>query len=169
MARCWYALHTKPNKEEVAWQQMRANKIEAFYPCLKVQTIPPQAKEIKPYFPDYLFVQADPESTDLSFFKYMPHTNGLVCFGGRPMPVPDALVEALRQRVIELAFATGDAYEQLACDLAAIQNGPFAGYEAVFDARLPGCERVRVLLEILDGRAVSVKRDAPLIEQKACF
>ncbi|MBI3243350.1 MAG: hypothetical protein HYZ49_13760 [Chloroflexi bacterium] len=168
MARCWYALHSKPNKEEVVWQLVRANQIETFYPCLKAQTVNPRAKEIKPYFPGYMFVQADLELTGLSFFQYMPHTNGLVSFGGEPASVPDTLIEALRGRVVELAFAVDEAGEQLkAGDLVAIQNGPFAGYEAVFDARLPGCERVRVLLEFLGGRAIPVELDAALIKQKA--
>ena len=168
MARCWYALHSKPNKEETVWQQVRASKIETFYPCLKAQKVNPRAKEIKPYFPGYMFVQADLELTGLSLFQYMPHTNGLVCFGGEPAPVPDTMIEALRARVVELAFAADETWAQLKTgDLIAIQGGPFAGYEAVFDARLPGSERVRVLLEFLGGRAFPVELDAALIDQKA--
>ena len=29
-----------------------------------------------------------------------------------------------------------------------VHSGPFAGYEAIFDVRLPGTERVRILLKI---------------------
>ncbi len=35
-----------------------------------------------------------------------------------------------------------------------ITSGPFAGYEAIFDARLSGGERVRVLLTMLNDRHV---------------
>lgn len=168
MANCWYALHSKANKEEIVWQQLKAQNIETFYPCLRAQTVNPRAKEIKPYFPGYMFVQADLELVGLSFFQYLPHTNGLVCFGGEPAPVPVTLIDALRQRVVELALATAEAGEKFkAGDLVSIQNGPFAGYEGVFDTRLSGGERVRVLLEFLGGRAIPVELSAALLEQKA--
>jgi transcriptional antiterminator RfaH len=163
----WYALHSKANKEEIVWQQLRVQNIETFYPCLRAQAVNPRAKEIKPYFPGYMFVRADLELAGLPFFQYLPHTNGLVCFGGEPAPVPATLIDALRQRVIELALATDEVCEKLkAGDLVSIQNGPFAGYEAVFDAHLSGGERVRVLLEFLGGRAIPVNLSAALLEQK---
>jgi transcriptional antiterminator RfaH len=40
-----------------------------------------------------------------------------------------------------------------------ITSGPFAGYEAIFDLRLKGSDRVRVLLDLL-RRQVSVEIDA---------
>jgi len=47
-----------------------------------------------------------------------------------------------------------------------IQDGPFRGYEAIFDARLPGTERVRVLLEFLGNqRKVAVELSASQIQQ----
>jgi transcription antitermination factor NusG len=39
-----------------------------------------------------------------------------------------------------------------------IRDGPFRGFEAIFDIRLPGSERVRVLLEFLGN-----KRRVPLV------
>jgi transcriptional antiterminator RfaH len=41
-------------------------------------------------------------------------------------------------------------------DRVVIQDGPFAGYEAIFDVRLRGAERVRVLLQLLRDRCVRV-------------
>ena len=38
-----------------------------------------------------------------------------------------------------------------------IHDGPFAGYEALFDVRLPGSERVRVLIELLSKRYMPVE------------
>lgn len=40
--------------------------------------------------------------------------------------------------------------------LREIQARPFAGYEAIFDARLSGCERVRVRLKLI------IKQQIPL-------
>ena len=44
-------------------------------------------------------------------------------------------------------------------DVVQIEHGPFEGYEAIFDARLPGNERVRVLLQLLNDRRVPVELD----------
>ena len=51
-------------------------------------------------------------------------------------------------------------------DLVQINSGPFNGYEAIFDARLPGTERVRVLLQFLSDRHVPVELNVAHIQQK---
>lgn len=47
-----------------------------------------------------------------------------------------------------------------------IHSGPFAGYEALFDARLPGSDRVRVLLKLLKNRQMLVDLPAGQIRPK---
>jgi transcriptional antiterminator RfaH len=47
-----------------------------------------------------------------------------------------------------------------------IKSGSFAGYDAIFDARLNGGDRVRVLLELLDGRQVPVELSEARIERR---
>jgi len=48
-----------------------------------------------------------------------------------------------------------------------ISDGPFAGYEAIFDTRLPGSERVRVLLQLLNSqRRVPVELNAGQIQRR---
>ncbi|OQY94905.1 MAG: hypothetical protein B6D39_00780, partial [Anaerolineae bacterium UTCFX2] len=48
-----------------------------------------------------------------------------------------------------------------------ISDGPFKGYEAIFDERVAGSERVRVLLEFLGSkRQVSLTLRAGQIEQR---
>ena len=67
----------------------------------------------------------------------------------------------------EINAAGGELFHDLnQGDLVEIQSGPFAGYEAIFDARLSGSERVRVLLKMLQGRAVKVEVSAGLLERK---
>jgi transcription antitermination factor NusG len=48
----------------------------------------------------------------------------------------------------------------------AIHAGPFAGYEAIFDLRLSGSDRVRVLLKMLNNRNLPVELDSKQIEKK---
>jgi transcription elongation factor/antiterminator RfaH len=168
MAFHWYALRSKPRKEDIIWRQCREQGYEVFYPRLRVQPVNPRARKVKAYFPGYLFVRVDLEAIGLSVFQWMPHAIGLVMFGGEPSSVPDNLIHAIKQRVEEIAAAGGEVFDGLKKgDKVLINYGPFEGYEAIFDTRLPGSERVRVLLDLLSNqRQVPVELDASNIQQK---
>jgi transcriptional antiterminator RfaH len=151
-------MHSKPNKEEVLYEQLCIRRIETYYPRLKVQTVNPRARKLIPYFPGYLFVRADLDSLGPSTLKWMPGAHGLVGFGGDPARIPDDLLQVLRQKVEQLN-AAGEKQENKfnRGDIVTIQSGPFAGYQAIFDAQLPGHERVRVLLQMLWDRQVGLE------------
>jgi transcription antitermination factor NusG len=149
----WYALRSKPRKEEVVWRQVLSQGFEVYYPRLRVHPVNPRSRKVKAYFPGYLFVNVDVEQVGVSLFQWMPHTLGLVSFGGEPAVVPDHLLQAVRQRVDQINTAGGEVFDGLKPGEAVwISDGPFRGFEAIFDARLPGNERVRVLLEFLGNR-----------------
>lgn len=164
----WYALRSKPRKEEVVWRLLKTQGFEVFYPRLRVQPVNPRSRKVRPYFPGYMFVQVDIEEVGLSTFQWMPHALGLVVFGDEPAIVPDNLVYAIQKRVDEIAEAGGELFDGLKRgDEILISSGPFAGYEAIFDVRLPGSERVRVLLQLLSSqRQVPVELDAGQIQRK---
>jgi transcription antitermination factor NusG len=163
----WYALRSKPRKEDVVWKQVKDRGIEVFMPRLRVHPVNPRARKLVPYFPGYLFVQADIESVGLSTFQWLPYSTGLVSFGGEPAQVPDHLIIAIQKRVEEIAAVGGEIFDGLKQgDVVQINYGPFQGYEAIFDARLPGTVRVRVLLQFLSDRRVPVVLDAAHIQQK---
>ena len=167
MATLWYALRSKPRKEETLWRQLRARDVEVFYPQIKVQPVNPRARKVRPYFPGYMFVHTDLDEVGLSTFQWMPHAIGLVTFGGEPAHVPDALIHAIRRRVEEIAAAGGELFDGLRKgDLVKIKGGPFEGYEAIFDTRLDGQERVRVLLRLLSDRSIPLELDAGQVERK---
>ena len=168
MSSQWYALRCKPRKEEVVWKQVRDQGHEVFYPRLRVNPVNPRSRKIKPYFPGYLFLRVDIDLLGYSAFNWMPHTVGLVSFGGEPASVPENLIFAIRQRVEEISAAGGEVFDGLKQgDRVRINVGPFEGYEGIFDARLPGTERVRVLLQFLtERREVSVEMDAASIAKR---
>lgn len=167
MAQQWYALRSKPRKEDIVWKQVHDRGYEVFFPRIRVHPVNPRSRKVKPYFPGYIFVRLDLEELGNSVIQWMPHTVGLVSFGGEPAPVPDHLIHAIRRRVEEIASAGGEVFDGLKQgEVVRIDHGPFEGYEAIFDARLPGSERVRVLLKILSNRQVSVELDAAHIKQK---
>lgn len=153
----WYVVRTKPHKEAIVWQQLQTRGIETFYPRIQVQPVNPRSRTVRPYFPGYLFVRADLDQVGLSTFQWLPEAVGLVSFGGEPAPVPDAVITALRRHVKEVIAAGGELFYGLEPgDPVEIRDGPFAGYEGIFDARLSGTDRVRVLLKMLNDRYVAM-------------
>jgi len=154
----WYALRSKPRKEYAVWKYASNLGYEVFYPRLIVQPVNPRASKIRPYFPGYLFVHVNLETSGISTFQWMTNAIGLVSFGGEPAVVPEALINAIKQRMQEIQEAGGELFEQLQSgDQIHIEYGPFQGYEAIFDARLPGTARVRVLLHLLSDQYVSLE------------
>jgi transcriptional antiterminator RfaH len=167
MALHWYALRSKPRKEDVVWKQVNDRGFEVFYPRLRVNPVNPRSRKFRPYFPGYLFIRADIDNVGISTFQWLHHSTGLVSFGGEPSPVPDNLVYAIRQRVDEIAKAGGEVFDSLhKGDVVQINYGPFEGFEAIFDVRLPGTERVRVLLQFLSKRYVPIELEASHLQSK---
>jgi transcription antitermination factor NusG len=167
VSKSWYVIHSHPNKEDLLWQQLLAREIEVFYPRIQANPVNPRARKIKPYFPGYLFVRTDLEQLGLSTLQWMPYATGLVMFGGEPSALPENVVQIIRQRVDEINAAGGEVLDALKPgDRVIIQDGPFEGYEGIFDVRLSGKERVRVLLEMLGARKVPVELKAGQIQKK---
>jgi transcriptional antiterminator RfaH len=154
----WYALQTHPRKEDALWNELEARNIEVFYPHVRVKPVNPRSRKVRPYFPGYLFVHLDLDVVGISFLRWMPHTRGLVSFAGEPATVPDGLVFALKRKLEELQVESQELLPGVRRgDLVQVDAGPFGGYLAVFDTRLPGTERVRVLLKMLNDRQLSIE------------
>jgi transcription elongation factor/antiterminator RfaH len=164
MATYWYVLHSKPHKEDLLAEQLELRRIETFAPHIRVQVVNPRARKVRAYFPGYLFVHVDLEQMGLSALQYVPGSAGLISFGGEPAFVPDGLIHAIRQRVQEIDSAGGDLFDVLKPgETVLVHSGPFAGYEAIFDVRLPGTERVRILLKLLRNRILPVELPAGFV------
>jgi transcription antitermination factor NusG len=162
----WYALRSKPNREEALWLQANARGFEVYYPRLWVHPANPRSRKMRPYFPGYLFVRAKLADVGQSVFSWMPYSQGLVSFGGEPAEVPEGLVQAIRKRLDEINASGGEQLVGLKPgDLVVIQGGPFAGYEAVFDGRASGEDRVRVLLKLLKVKQLKLELPARQIQQ----
>jgi transcriptional antiterminator RfaH len=163
--RTWYALQSKPHQEDVLWQFLKAEEIETYYPRLPVRSVKKHARTIRPYFPGYLFVHIDVRALGVSKFKWMPHSNGLVSFGDEPAPVLDTLITEVRLSIDKLTCSGRQWYDELVHgEKVRIHSGPFEGYEGIFDVRISGGERVRLLLELLNGQRVVLETDAARVE-----
>jgi transcriptional antiterminator RfaH len=167
MTAHWYVLHSKPMKEAFLWEQLSLHQIESYYPCIQVQLPNSHASRVKPYFPGYLFGFVDLEQINLSTLQWMPGAAGIVSFGGMPSSVPDHVIATIRRRVDEINTAGREWLDRLKPgDIVAIQEGPFSGYDAIFDGRLSGEARVRVLLKLLNTRQFPLELSSSQIQRK---
>ncbi len=157
----WYALKSHPHKEELLFHQVGARGFESYYPRIRVQPVNPRSRKIRPYFPGYMFVRVDLDTVGMSMFQWMPYASGLVSFGGEPAVVPDILITALAEKITTIAAAGGELFDALKPGTPiVIQGGLFEGFEGIFDTRLPGNERVRVLLKMLNNQSIKVELPA---------
>jgi len=158
MTVSWYAMRSKPNKEDFLARQLEAYNVDFFYPHLQVNPVNPRARKKRPYFPNYLFIHTDLDVVNTSALRWMPGASGLVSFDGEPASVPDPLIDALKRQIDLVNTASRELVNDLKSgDPVIVQDGPFAGYEAIFDVRLPGHDRVRILLNFLQARQVPVE------------
>ncbi|MGB8982361.1 MAG: transcription termination/antitermination NusG family protein [Anaerolineales bacterium] len=159
----WYVVHSKPQKEMWLYNQLNALQIEVYYPRLHVRNERTCSCKPRPYFPGYLFVNIDLAVTGASALQWIPGSLGLIGFGGEPACVPDGLLQRIRHRVDEINSAGDKLRESLRPgDEVVIHSGLFAGYDAIFCARLHDSERAQVLLKVLQDQAIRI--DLPFCE-----
>lgn len=149
----WLVLHTKPSRERQVAAHLRQRQFEVYLPLVPVSPVNPRAAHQRAYFPRYLFVKVDLQNAGVDALQWTPGLSQVVQFGGQPAIVSDHFVFELKRRLDQIRAAGGLAFDELARgDRVKIVSGPFAGYEAVFDTRRTGSERVRVLLGLIQHR-----------------
>ena len=161
----WYAMRSKPHQEDALWQQLKKDGHDVYFPLLPVRAVNPRARKIRPYFPGYLFVHVDLTATGLVAFRWMPFCGGLVCFDDIPAPIPDHLIDGIRRTIDRLTHGGTQYYDELVHGQPVrVCSGPMEGYSGIFDARISGGERVRLLLEYMHGRTVVVEMEAARVK-----
>jgi transcription antitermination factor NusG len=139
-------------------RHLQGEGFETYYPFLCVNPVNPRSRKERPYFPGYLFVNADLEEVGLGAFQWLPGAIGLVSFGGVPAEVPLQMIVAIQHHVDAINNAGGELFFDVEPgDRVLIEDGPFAGHEAIFDLRLGAKDRVRVLLDLLSKRVVPLE------------
>lgn len=144
--RKWYLIRTKPRSEEIAGSYLAGKAIETYLPLMEQMTVRKGAmnKALKPLFPSYVFARFELNS-DFALVNWAHGVREIVSFGGNILPVPDYIIEAIKNRaeggaVIKKArrFSKGDR--------VAIAAGPLKDFIGVFDHWVSASERVCILL-----------------------
>lgn len=154
----WYVMHSKPQKEAFLRERLRIQRIEVDLPSIRLKPVNPRARKDEPFFPGYLFVHVDLEEISISELRGIPGSIGIVSYGGEPAYIGDALILAIQKQVDEINDSVNFYVDRFRpVDLVVINDGPFANSKALFDCRLSGSDRVRVLLELLQGQQIRLE------------
>ena len=146
--RHWFALYTKPHKEHLVSDLLSAREVEVYLPEIAVKTRRRDRRAKRPFFPHYLFARFDPQDGMIAKLRWTPGLRCIVSMGGRPVPVPDEVVQEIRHRLATIAQAEPEEPFRQG-EGVRIMRGPFEGLDAVFDRRLSPQGRVRVFLQCM--------------------
>jgi len=158
----WYAVCCKPRQEAVAEENLLRQGYRVYLPRIRMR----QRRRgqwidaVEVLFPRYIFIRLDPKRRSTAPVRSTRGVVGLVRFGGQPAVVPDAVMEALRQREDADSGLHQDNRPPFnAGEPIKLVDGPLSGMEGIFTQQ-DGDKRVIVLLELL-GKAnkVTVSRD----------
>ena len=159
----WHVLRTKPRKERLVVSQLRLRDVEVYHPTYSRSGSATHSKYESAFFPGYVFVRADLDQVGSSSLKWIPGLHGLVHFGGQPAVIAEHMMASLRARLSSFQTSIDEGIPRWKKgDSVCVTRGPFSGYSALFDAHLPGRERVRVLLSLLRSHVDGDIRRLPL-------
>jgi transcriptional antiterminator RfaH len=155
-ANDWYLIRTKTGKERWVKDQIAPLAHEVFLPLLKARA--PRwgrmAETIGPLFPCYVFARFDLKQRYFEI-KYMAGVRGIVSAGSDPLAVPGSIITEIRRRgiddIVEIPDKPLGAGEKVV-----IMEGPFRGFEAIFERYLSGSERVAILLSAVEATGLRV-------------
>ena len=118
-------------------------------------------KVVEPLFPRYLFIQVDADEQSLAPVRSTLGVAGLVRFGHLLRPVPDVIIDYLKQQEYAgTGLRSDDTCPHQPGDEVEILEGPFAGLSGIFHTAT-GEERALVLLELLGRQnTIQVQMDA---------
>lgn len=160
----WYVVHTKPQQELLASAMLEDQcHLTVFLPEVKQKY---RGKmRLRPFFPGYLFVEADLDVVEYTAINSTPGVIRLVAFEQRPLPLRAGIVEEIRQTVERINNEGGLPPENYqAGESVRLTDGPLEGLQAVFVKHLRPKERVLVLLKFL-GQENEVELDLSEIER----
>ncbi|HLH76013.1 MAG TPA: transcription termination/antitermination NusG family protein [Candidatus Binataceae bacterium] len=152
----WYLVRTKPHKERWVFDQLKRITQEPFLPLLRSKTrcFGRLTTTVKPLFPCYVFSRFNLKTCYYDV-KYTPGVHSLVGVGGEPVVVSKLIVEEIRRRgengIVEIQPPALGHGQRIT-----IVDGPFRGFQAIFDRYLSSSERVAILLDAIGASSIRV-------------
>jgi len=161
----WHALYTKARKEQQVYDLLQKRGFEVYLPQLRLLKKRRLVQTRQPLFPCYLFVRTDIKTVGISALSWTLGLRSVVSFCGEPGIVDERILDYIKLRLAEGSgpevygrFKKGDP--------VMITTGPFKDLDAIFETRMSGSNRVRVLLRLM-GQATPCEVDEAWLEKVA--
>lgn len=150
----WYAIHTKPNQEERASQNLLAWGVETFVPLLRKRCFEEHLARavyrIEPLFRSYIFARFN-ASKMLHKVRFTRGVHNVVSCCSVPTPVDDEIVTLIKSRAEDGFVRLDDDLKH--GDEVVISGGQFKGISGIFDRSSSKSERVMLLLRTITYQA----------------
>jgi transcription antitermination factor NusG len=159
--REWWAVYTRHQHEKTVAENLSTNGLEIFLP---LYTVVRQWKDRKkhislPLFPCYVFLRGEPGRRVQVLSTPGVHT--IVTIVGRPAPIPEVEIEAIR-RAVESPLVVEPHPFLRRGDWVRIKSGPLAGIEGIL-IRRKSSYRLVLSAELLQ-KSIAVEIDAFSVE-----
>lgn len=132
--------------------------VEVFNPCFRRNKANRRKQSVDrkfPLFPGYLFVRVD-ISGEFRKLAFAHGVTGVVKFGDVPAVVGEEVIHSIQARYKNGLVVLSPPSSLIPGQVVHIAEGPFRGFEAIFEQELNGLERVALLLRAVtyQGRIV---------------
>lgn len=157
----WYAVCTVSRHEKVVARQMNGNGLDHFLPLYKsVRRWKDRRKELElPLFPGYVFVRIPLQ--DRLRVQKLTGVLQIVSFNGKPAPLPENEIEALRNGLNRNAWLEPHPYLKVGRRVR-VRSGPMAGVDGILVRRK---DKFRLVLSVdLIQQAVALEVDGADVE-----
>lgn len=162
----WYCVRSKPKKERLAAASVAAlHKLEVFCPQIRFRrkTARGPVWFQEAMFPGYLFVRFDLYAMKRAV-SYSPEVLTIPVFDGRYIPVPDAVIDALKGDLDESSVADAGLALEVG-DETTVLEGSLQGLKVKVIKLMPAQDRVGVLVELL-GTLVEAEFSTDALEHR---
>ncbi|MBW7984445.1 transcription/translation regulatory transformer protein RfaH [Enterobacillus tribolii] len=144
----WYLLYCKRGQLQRAKEHLERQQVPCFTPMISLEKIV-RGKRLtvsEPLFPNYMFIELDPERIHTTTVQSTRGVSHFVRFGSQPATVPFRVIKTLMN---ELPTDVFDPKTPMPGDEVLITGGTFEGMKAIY-AEPDGEKRALLLLTLLN-------------------
>ena len=156
----WYLLQHKPNKQNIALENLKRQGFETFYPLLEYtkRTNSRFKNSFSPLFPGYIFVSFNIENNSWIKIKYTSGVSRIISFNSVPSKVPVDIILALKEKY-ENSHKLLSAKNIKTGVNTKILKGPLSGFVGKIE-EYDANSRIKILLEIMGNqKRISINVD----------
>ena len=156
MEKRWYALYTKPKKEELVCTGLEQENITTFLPKIQEKQPRGNTPRVAPLFPCYIFVNIS-LSAEYGKIRWKPGVKRLIGYGDTPVPIDDDIVSFLQHHASRSGMIKPKPTNNLKVgnkvgNKVRIMSGALRGLVGIIEDPPLASGRVRILMELIAGQ-----------------